>query len=111
MEQRDLAENSVDLDLHVVYGEELFTDVIGQVEVWNEICEYLERNKRERDAGGIYIPDFATSDEIYYALKQLRAREPKLFAKLISNDEKYVQLRNELFFGENNNIDKVMNNG
>ena len=62
----------------------------------------MTRNKSERNDEVLTIPDFDTSEEMRVALRELRKNEPRLYRKLLSDDAKYVQLRNELFpTGEN----------
>ena len=83
--------------LNILYGEELFSSVFNRMDVWNEICEYLFRNKQERNNEILYIPDFDTSPEILDALRKLKSNEPSLYRKLLSNNDLYIHLRNELF--------------
>lgn len=95
-------ETSANLKLSISYGPELFINILGNIEAWNEIYAYLSRNKAERDQESLDIPDFDTSKEIFCALLNLKKERPALFKKLISDDKTYVQLREELFpTGEN----------
>ena len=96
MEEAD-AETLSDVDINILYGRELFTKVLNRPDVWDEICEYLARNKQERSEEILTIPDFDTSDEIYEAIVKLKKKEPSLYNKLMSDKPEYVQLRKELF--------------
>lgn len=91
------AERTPGLIKNIFYGGDLFSDLFGRVDVWEEICSYLLRNKQERSDEILNIPDFDTSDEIYNALQKLRAKEPTLYGKLTSTIPAYTQLRAELF--------------
>lgn len=83
--------------LNVLYGKELFEIIFNRCDVWEELCEYLQRNKQERSNEVLSIPDFDTSDEMLQALRQLKDKEPTLYKKLVSNSPTYIQLRNEIF--------------
>ena len=85
------------INVHIMYGIELFTEIFKRPDVWNEICRHLERNKKERSNEVLTIPDFDTSDEILRALKKLKNEKNNLYKKLISSKPEYLQLRNELF--------------
>lgn len=85
------------VDISILYGEALFTELFRRPDVWNEIISYLQQNKQERSAQILTIPDFDTSDEMLLALQKLKACDKKLFSKLISNLPVYKQLRSELF--------------
>lgn len=83
--------------IYIKYGKELFDDIFGKVCVWNEICEHLYKNKQERTRNIIDIPDFDTSNNVKQAILLLKEKEPTLYKKLMSNDPKYINLRQELF--------------
>lgn len=89
--------NLSNVTINILYGGELFNQIFSRVDVWEEMCSYLSRNKQERSGEILYIPDFDTSDEILKALQKLRTDEPYLFRKLISSNPTYTQLRKELF--------------
>lgn len=55
------------------------------------------QNKMERSQEVLEIPDFDTSTEILEALIIIKNKEPRLYAKLISDKPEYIQLRAELF--------------
>lgn len=86
-----------DIDISIFYGKELFCNLFQRIDVWQEICDYLLRNKRERSNEVIYIPNFDDSEEIKSALVKLKREKPNLYKKLLSSSPKYVQLREELF--------------
>lgn len=100
--QSYMSEHS-DVSLKMYYGGELFDDLFKKSDVWEEITEYLKRNKAERSQEMLNIPDFDTSVEILDALKKLPTKYKN---KLLSSDEKYVQLRAELFT-TNSNLSKI----
>lgn len=95
-------ETSNDVDIKILYGRELFTEVLNRPDIWDEICLYLEKNKEERKDEVLTIPDFDTSEEIYRVLKKLKENEPSLYRRLLSDKDKYIQLRKELFPTEYN---------
>lgn len=86
-----------DVVAEIKYGSALFIEVFNRPEVWEEIYAYLLRNKIERSQDVLQIPDFDTSNEIYAALCKLKANEPRLYKKLMSYDNRYRELRSELF--------------
>lgn len=83
-----------DINLKMYYGGDMFVDLFDAQDAWEEITNYLRQNKHERSQEQLYIPDFDTSSEILEALQELPA---KYIRKLTSDDEKYIQLRAELF--------------
>lgn len=94
----ETVENNVDgITQNILYGEELFTQIFDRVDVWNEICDYLKRNKQERSNEILTIPDFDTSIEMLEALKKVKTNDANLYRKLISDKPEYIQLREELF--------------
>lgn len=99
------ANSSNGINLHVLYGEDLFIEIFDRIDIWNEICTYLKKNKQERSDEILTIPDFDTSPEMLTALKKLKSNEPNLYKKLVSNKPDYIQLREELFpTGHNLNL-------
>lgn len=96
-ESEAAAERESGIDINIFYGGELFDTIFSRLDVWKEICNYLQRNKKERSNEVLSIPDFDTSDEMLIALKRLKRDEPALYRKLISDTPVYIQLRNELF--------------
>lgn len=90
-------ENEYGINIHILYGGDLFVDNFQRTDVWEEICEYLRRNKAERSDEVLTIPDFDTSAEMLRAIQKLKIQEPSLARKLVSMRPEYVQLRNELF--------------
>lgn len=83
--------------LNILYGGALFDTIFKRNDVWQEICQYLEKHKQERSDEILHIPDFDTSPEMLNALKQLKINDPNLYQKLMSDKPLYVQLRKELF--------------
>ena len=43
------------------------------------------------------MPDFDTSKQIRKALKKIKQNNPKLIEKLLSDNDDYKELKNELF--------------
>ena len=86
-----------DVALSVLYGQELFSNIFSRKDIWDEICIHLQRNKLERTDEILQIPDFDTSKEMFAALKTIKANNPSLYHKLISDKPEYIQLRKELF--------------
>lgn len=112
------------IELHILYGGALFTEIFNRNDVWEELTTHLNDNKMERSGELLTIPDFDTSFEIRTALINLKklSRMSKveleelgyntsvkvLFKKLYSDIPEYIQLRKELFpTGQNLNIAKV----
>lgn len=89
--------------LNLYYGEEFFNSLNGGREAWQEILSHLTRMRIENSDEVVYIPDFDTSDEIFAALKEI---SDSRLRKLLSDNEKYVQLRTELFI-TGHNINRI----
>ena len=90
------------VEIRVLYGGELFTEIFARPDVWEELCGHLRRNKTERRNEALTIPDFDTSPEMLRALRRLKAEKRRLYTRLMSPEPEYVQLRAELFpTGEN----------
>lgn len=85
------------IDINIFYGGDLFSNLFNRDDIWEEMCFYLKRNKSERSAEILSIPEFDTSKEMLEALRRLKREKNNLFNKLISNKPEYVQLRAELF--------------
>ena len=94
---RAALETDKSINISVVYGGELLTDILDRSDVWEELCNHLSRNKHDRSNEVISIPDFDTSPEILKALIRLRMEQKNLYAKLVSSRPEYIQLRDELF--------------
>ncbi len=88
-----------DTELYLYYGGEFFESLNGGKAVWDEIIEYLTRNRMENSNEIFTIPDFGTSEEMYKALLRL---PPKYWAKLLSRNSKYELLRKEMFSSGDN---------
>lgn len=56
-----------DIELRLYYGGELFSDLLGSNEAWDELVDYLTRNKIKRVNDVLDIPDFDTSEEMLKA--------------------------------------------
>lgn len=89
----------LDTELHLYYGEEFFNSLTGGAPVWREMIEYLTRNRMESSNEIFTIPDFGTSEEIYNALLHLPV---KYWKKLLTNNDKYRLLRQEMFSSGDN---------
>jgi hypothetical protein len=90
-------EINTNINVHICYGKSLFENIFCRPDAWEEITNYLKRNKRERNQDVLCIPDFDTSEEIFLALKKLKEKMPRVYSKLMSSSDVYVQLREELF--------------
>lgn len=102
-EMSNYMDNHFDISLKMYYGGDLFEDLFECDETWIEITNYLKRNKQERSQEMLCIPDFDTSEEILAALRQLPTKYKN---KLLSADDRYVQLRAELF-STNHNLSQI----
>ncbi len=100
------SENIENVDIFILYGSTLFTEIFKNEAVWNELVGHLARVKAEQNSEMLYVPDFDSSNEILQALRRLKREEPRLFNKLYSEKPEYVQLRKELF-PKNVNLRKV----
>lgn len=97
-------ESVLGVNIHIMYGGEMFSEIFGRYDVWEEICLHLSRNKSERSNEILTVPDFDTSPAILRALRRLKSENVKLYNKLLSSKPEYIQLRAELFpSGENLN--------
>ena len=85
------------VNIRILYGKSLFSDLFGREDIWDELCGHLIKNKLERTNEVLEVPDFDQSPEMLEALIELKKTEPRLHAKLVSNMPKYKQLRAELF--------------
>ena len=91
------SESETDINIYVLYGKELFTEIFPRQDVWDELCGHLTHNKLDRNDEVLSVPNFDTSPEILRALLRLKAEHESLYTKLISSRPEYVQLRAELF--------------
>lgn len=82
---------------HIFYGSELFEVIFKRTDVWQEITSHLERNKAERRQEILTVDDPDTGLEMLEALRLLKETKPNYIRKLLSDDERYVMLRKELF--------------
>lgn len=81
----------------VYYGDELFTHLFQRMDIWDELITHLKAHKSERCNEILNVPDFDTSPEIRDVLLHLKQTQPRLIKKLLSNQDKFVELRKELF--------------
>lgn len=96
--QENIETNTDDLlTLHLWYGQEIFSQLFMRMDVWEELISHLKKNKSERSKDILSVPDFDDSDEIRLALQRLKVNEPSLIRNLLSNKDKFVELRKELF--------------
>lgn len=89
--------------LHLYYGGSFFESLNNGKEAWNELVSILKEYRKDNSSVDVDIPDFGSSEEILKALVNLPY---SYWNKLLSTNEKYVLLRNELF-GSGNNISKA----
>ena len=83
---------------YLCYGEEFF-HLLNQGDIaWEEFINLLKRYRRD-NVSTVEIPDFGSSSEILQALTELDARH---WNKLMSDNEEYALLREELFADGNN---------
>lgn len=93
-----IANNTDDnVEISLFYGKELFVNLFSRVDIWDELIAHLQRNKRQRTAEILSVPDFDTSDEIKSALLRAKTEYPKLIKNLLSNKPQFIELRAELF--------------
>ena len=90
--------------MNLYYGGAFFDTLKGGATAWMEFLSILTEYRRNNVGEEVLIPDFGSSEEILNSLIRL---PNNYWNKLISNDEKYVLLRMELFAG-GNNIEKAM---
>lgn len=81
----------------IFYGREIFENLFGRLDIWEELITHLKRNKADRSGKILSVPDFDTSKEIRAALLKIKQNEPKLIKNLLSNKTEFVELRSELF--------------
>lgn len=82
-----------DVEIGCVYGDDLFTQVLHEEEMWTEIKTYLTQWKAQHTSN-IEIPDLDTDNTVFEAMKLLSAGE---LQKLTSNESIFVLIRQELF--------------
>jgi hypothetical protein len=98
--------NYPDTELHLYYGGEFFKSLDSDNDIWDEIIDYLTRNRLENSSEKFSIPDFWTSDVMYNALLHLPT---KYWLKLLSVSSKYDLLRKEMF-SSGDNLEKAKKN-
>ena len=81
----------------IFYGKELFELLFKRLDIWNELISHLKQNKLERSKEILSVPDFDTSKQIRKALKKIKQNNPKLIEKLLSDNNDYKELKDELF--------------
>lgn len=86
--------NEKNVSLNLFYGSEMFKELLKSPDAWNEIIEYLNKNKLNRAKEVLTIPDFDESEEILLALQKISSKHMN---KLLSDKPQYIQLRKELF--------------
>lgn len=92
-----------DVDVYLYYGGAFFETLNNGSNVWDEIIDYLSRNRLESSREVLTIPNFGTSEDIYNALLKLPS---KYWLKLLSTEDNYRLLRKELF-SDGDNLDKA----
>ena len=85
------------VELKLFYGKELFELLFKRLDIWNELISHLKQNKLERSKEILSVPDFDTSKQIRKALKKIKQNNPKLIEKLLSDNNDYKELKDELF--------------
>jgi hypothetical protein len=79
---------------NLYYGGSFFDSLNNGSSKWNQIISHLKMMRKESSNESLFIPDFDTSDQGFDALKKL---SQNYISKLLSDDEKYVLLRSEIF--------------
>ena len=82
-----------DVEIGCVYGDDLFSQVLNEEAMWDEIKTYLSQWKSQH-TNNIEIPNLDTDDTVFEAMKLLSASE---LQKLTSGEEIFVLIRRELF--------------
>lgn len=82
-----------DVEIGCVYGDDLFSQVLNEEEMWEEIKTYLSQWKSQH-TNNIEIPNLDTDDTVFEAMKLLSASE---LQKLTSEEDIFVLIRRELF--------------
>lgn len=82
-----------DVEIGCVYGDDLFTQVLHEEEMWTEIKTFLTQWKAQHTSN-IEIPDLDSDNTVFEAMKLLSASE---LQKLTSNESIFVLIRQELF--------------
>ena len=96
-EMRKLDYENVELFLY--YGSEFFDSLKNGEKVWQELTSYLKRRQKETNNFEIVIPKFGSDPRVYDALLMLPR---KYLDKLMSDDPRYVLIRDNLFFDGDN---------
>ena len=69
------AENTPSITKNIFYGGDLFSTLFGRMDVWNEVCSYLLRNKQERSDE---IPYWQTDFSVWHILAKAQELPQKL---------------------------------
>ncbi|UUD37218.1 Uncharacterised protein [Mycoplasmopsis californica] len=90
-------------ELHLFYGSEFFNSLKNGNEAWKELIFLLENYHKLNKNENVEIPNFGNSNEVLNALIKLPNKEWK---KLLSNEDDYIQIREELF-SSGDNLEKA----
>lgn len=87
------------IELHLYYGSEFFDSLKNGEKAWQELTNYLKRRQKETNNFEIVIPKFGSDPGVYDALLML---PQKYLDKLMSDDPRYVLIRDNLFLDGDN---------
>jgi len=93
LEELERMQMGYKVELHLLYGEELFQFLEGNIEVWNEISKYFERWKETVPEEPELNFDL-DAEETFYQIKDL---DPSIFETLFTNDQLFNQIITILF--------------
>lgn len=102
-EMKSHSDDYDNVEMKLYYGAEFFNTLNNGQEAWNDLILNMKKYRKEHINDEVEIPDFGSSQEIFKALLKL---PNNLWEKLISNDDLYVLLRDELF-SNGDNIEKA----
>ena len=102
-EMKSHSDDYDNVEMKLYYGAEFFNTLNNGHEAWNDLILNMKKYRKEHINDEVEIPDFGSSQEIFKALLKL---PNNLWEKLISNDDLYVLLRDELF-SNGDNIEKA----
>ncbi|MBR1375252.1 MAG: hypothetical protein IJ566_04120 [Cardiobacteriaceae bacterium] len=84
------------VEINIFYGKELFVKLFNRFDIWNEFTLYLDKCKRELNEYILNIVNFDNDEIMKKMLLKMQTKDPDILNKLLSDKQKYINLRKEL---------------